>query len=867
MLAPGIRNRWLAQPFRYHADLENSFAPALSWQRVGKITSMVRDGQGAFRATFRIEVMKTSAFRSLLAGLCAAFLAPGAARASTAYGSINNFDVVNDTGTPCHGFEIEIEDCPSTGITYTYDWNHYGTCKITQDDSLPGHPKCLVRWAAVRKPDGTWSAHTAVPTTPIAPTNGHMFTNPAVNFGGEHFGVGINANATAVKYFWLVDDGTGNLVRGPAVQVSTPTFTYYAPVPAVPAQGIPAAPAQVQAVIEPPEPPEVHAKEFGPPVWVKEIRTTTHNNREVKLRDLVSDDPGDADDPNWRNNEPDEVEVEWEILQAEYNAGDGGPKGKLEAAPEDLDDGDEVVTRRYEFYEYTGPLDEETGEIGTDAVGPDGIHGDGVGNVNGIDYDFSTLEVVGMYLGAQMSAFNPEAEVGLAEHLQNGEVGEAYPDRLVVIPGATPFTCTRSGDLPDGLAFDEESGILSGTPSTAGEFTFTIEASDSGLPAVAKSYTISIAEAGAVLPPTATIDTVADPLDGGITGGNGAFDIGQVATLTATANPGFHFVHWLDNGQVVSNQANYSLTVDVNHSLTAVFSVANPSRTIVTAAVPAAGGSTAGGGVFDDGDPVALTATANAGYHFVNWTEGGVQVSPTATYNFAATADRTLAANFAPDGGNLWTLALDPSPPAGGTVTGAGSYADESEVTIVATPNPGYLFKRWERGNSKVSEEATYTFPLDENLTLNARFARAYEITTSSFPADAGGTAGGGQFEDGDKVIVIASPNPGYVFSNWTEDEAVVSTAASYQFKANPARSLVANFELLIPQPVIGSAPDGGLMLRWPAGLPGWVLEESSDLASGQWIESGRVVEATEGECRVSIVPGQKQRFFRLRHD
>ena len=501
--------------------------------------------------------MKPSAFRSLLAGLCAAFLAPGAASASTAYGSINNFDVVNDTGTPCHGFEIEIEDCPSTGITYTYDWNHYGTCKISQDDSLPGHPKSFIRWAAVRKPDGTWSAHTAVPTTPIAPTNGHMFTNPAVNFGGEHFGVGINANASAVKYFWLVDDGAGNLVRGPAVQVSTPTFTYYAP-----AAGVP---AQVQAVIEPPEPPEIHVKEFGKPVWVKEIRTTTHNNREVKLRDLVSDDPGDDDDRNWRNAVPDEVEVEWEILQVEFNAGDGGPKGRLEAAPEDLEDGDEVVTRRYEFFEYTGPLDQESGEVATDSVGPDDLHGEGLAQVNGMEIDLSTVEVVGKYLGAQMSAFNPEAEVGLAEHLQNGEVGEAYPDRLVVIPGATPFTCTRSGDLPDGLVFDEETGILSGTPSAPGEFTFTIEASDTVLPAVAKSYTIAVAEAGAVLPPQAVIDTVADPLDGGVTGGSGAYDIGQVASLTATANPGYRFVHWTDNGQVVSNQASYSLTADVNH--------------------------------------------------------------------------------------------------------------------------------------------------------------------------------------------------------------------------------------------------------------------------------------------------------------
>ena len=92
----------------------------------------------------------------------------------------------------------------------------------------------------------------------------------------------------------------GNKVRGPSVQVGTPRFNY-----APPAGG---APAQVQAIIRPPPAPPV--KEFGPASWVKEIRTTSHNNNEVKLRDLVSDDPDDDDDKNWRNGEPDEVEVE-----------------------------------------------------------------------------------------------------------------------------------------------------------------------------------------------------------------------------------------------------------------------------------------------------------------------------------------------------------------------------------------------------------------------------------------------------------------------------------------------------------------------------------------------------------------------------
>ena len=80
------------------------------------------------------------------------------AHASTAYGTLNNFDCVNDTGVEAHGFEIELDDVHSTDITYTYDYNHYGIPKITQDNTDPAHPKVFIRYAATRKPDGTWTA-------------------------------------------------------------------------------------------------------------------------------------------------------------------------------------------------------------------------------------------------------------------------------------------------------------------------------------------------------------------------------------------------------------------------------------------------------------------------------------------------------------------------------------------------------------------------------------------------------------------------------------------------------------------------------------------------------------------------------------
>lgn len=39
--------------------------------------------------------------------------------ASVAFGTLNNFDTVNDTGQETHGFAIELEDMHSSNVTYT----------------------------------------------------------------------------------------------------------------------------------------------------------------------------------------------------------------------------------------------------------------------------------------------------------------------------------------------------------------------------------------------------------------------------------------------------------------------------------------------------------------------------------------------------------------------------------------------------------------------------------------------------------------------------------------------------------------------------------------------------------------------------
>ena len=737
--------------------------------------------------------------KSLALGtFCALALWPQPVRGSIAYGSINNFDTVNDTGVETHGFEIDIEDCVSTAVTYTYDYNHYGTSHITQDDTVPGHPKCIVRWESKKNPDGTWAAYTAIPAAPIPPTQGHQFTNPAVNFGGEHFGVGYNVAVGAVSYNWLVDNGAGELVKGGSVQVSTPIFTYYPPVAA--------APPQVQAVIVPPPPPAPPPKEFGPAVWVKEIRTTAHNNHEVKLRDLVSADPADPNGKNWKNGEADEVEVEWRILQTSSLKPDGGPKNKLAAAAEALPNGDEMVTRRYEFYKYTGPLDAETGEAMGDVVGSDGIHGSGsvtyadhfdgaLGEWVTITTDMSTVAVVGDFTGAQMAAAGVAAPLALIDHVSEGRVNTAYAGRTLVIEGSQPAVTTFAGALPAGMAFDNVTGVLDGTPTVSGEFQFKITSTDGANPDVSKNYTLLIAAAGAALPPQSMLDTAAAPAGSGTTTGDGAFAPGSNVTVNATAGAGFHFVNWTDNAKVVSASPGYTFAIDVNHSLVANFAANLPQRAITTDSSPLVGGMTSGGGAVDDGSLVTVVATPALGYIFAAWTEGGAQVSSDASYAFTATTDRTLVANFTP--APTYAIATSATPTAGGTTTGGGSYSSGSGATVTASANAGYVFMRWTVSGTQVSTSPSYAFSVTANKTLVANFVLAgaqMTISTSASPVAGGGTSGGGIYAAGNSATVIATANPGYVFSKWQSGTTTVSLLPSYTFTVTSSQTLAAKF-------------------------------------------------------------------------
>jgi hypothetical protein len=195
---------------------------------------------------------------------------------------------------------------------------------------------------------------------------------------------------------------------------------------------------------------------------------------------------------------------------------------------------------------------------------------------------------------------------------------------------------------------------------------------------------------------------------------------------------------------------------------------------VTVTANPVIGGTVTGGGTFAEGSVTTVAATPSAGYAFVNWTNNGVIASTSSSYQFTMAGNITLVANFAPVVAGKFAVVLSSNPVAGGTTTGSGSFNAGSNVTVTATPSAGYTFTNWTNGGVVASASPAYTFPLNANTTLVANFkviaASQFAVVLSSNPVAGGTSTGSGAYNAGSSVTVTATANPGYTFTNWTDD-------------------------------------------------------------------------------------------------
>ncbi len=286
------------------------------------------------------------------------------------------------------------------------------------------------------------------------------------------------------------------------------------------------------------------------------------------------------------------------------------------------------------------------------------------------------------------------------------------------------------------------------------------------------------------------ITTSPNPAEGGTTTGDGRYEYGAQAIVTAFPNDSYDFNNWTENSVIVSTDSQYVFTVSADRNLTANFE--KRKFLVKTSANPEDGGTTSGDGQYFYGDNVTVSATPSAGYRFLNWTENNLIVSTSKNYSFTIVSERNLVANFKRI---KYTIETSSNPQNGGSTDGDGQYFYGESVTVTATPNIRFVFENWTENNTIVSTSAQYTFTVERNRNLVANFEiKAFTISANPVPSYGGSVTGTGNYKYGETAVLKAKANYGYKFLEWRENGNHVSSDTVLSFTVDKNRTFNAVF-------------------------------------------------------------------------
>ena len=235
------------------------------------------------------------------------------------------------------------------------------------------------------------------------------------------------------------------------------------------------------------------------------------------------------------------------------------------------------------------------------------------------------------------------------------------------------------------------------------------------------------------------------------------------SSVTAVPNTGYHFVDWSDG---VLTAARTDTNVTANLSVTANFAIDTFTLTYTAGTGGTITGTTPQTANYGT-DGSSVTAVPNAGYHFIDWSDGVLTAARTDT-NISANINVT--ANFAID-----TFTLTYTAGANGSITGISPQTvahGASGTEVTAVPNTGYHFVSWSDG---VLTAARTDANVTSDITVTATFAiTSYTLT---YTAGANGSVTGELSQTvnhaASGTAVTAVPDAGYHFVDWSDASTV----------------------------------------------------------------------------------------------
>ena len=223
--------------------------------------------------------------------------------------------------------------------------------------------------------------------------------------------------------------------------------------------------------------------------------------------------------------------------------------------------------------------------------------------------------------------------------------------------------------------------------------------------------------------------------------------------VTVNENVGYRLIGWSDGG--TGNPRTFHLVGDT--MVTAILDYIPYSVTVQPN--DTLRGIVMGNDTVHYGDTVVIAATANYGYHFSRWNDGNTNNPRTLTI----TQDKSFTAIFDK---NNYNIVLSADTNIHGHMTGMGDYEYLDNITISAIANHGYHFTHWNDGDTNNPRVITLT----QDTAFTAYFAKnIYATIVESSDTVRGSAMGNATTEYLDTVVISATANYGYHFSQWND--------------------------------------------------------------------------------------------------
>jgi hypothetical protein len=290
------------------------------------------------------------------------------------------------------------------------------------------------------------------------------------------------------------------------------------------------------------------------------------------------------------------------------------------------------------------------------------------------------------------------------------------------------------------------------------------------------------------------------------------YDAGTVVNLVAVPDEHYRFIEWTGDVSTIADvyAATTTIIMHDSYSITAKFEL-EPGWYNLTIS------STEGGGVtepseetsiYSAGTVVNLFAVPGEHYRFVEWT-GDVDTIfdvYAASTTIIMYNSYSITANFELEEG--W-YSLTTSSTENGRVTEPGEgtfiYNADAEVDLVAQPDEGYRFVKWTGDVDTIADvhAASTTVTMDNSNSVTANFETwhpgpAALLRISSTEGGSVTTPGEGSFlcPLGADVSLVAEPDEGYQFTNWSGDVYNIADvdAASTTITMDSSYFITANF-------------------------------------------------------------------------